>query len=408
MTGFFTIKETESKTRPGGKNLSCISCGAHKECITPRMKPYGEFKKKILIIGGSPERIDDDKGLPFQSRYGKLLASVLRKFDVDLFEDCLCMNASMCFVQNGFEDVRGPTNFVIECCRKSVVKVIEEHKPHIIILLGNSALFSVIGSRWKRDLGTIEKWRGWTIPDQDFKCWICPTYDPKEVLNAKNEVVRTIWEQDLERILKLSEESIRIYKEPKIKIIEDLSILSTIKRDSAFDYETTGLKPHGEGHKIVCCSIAVSEDLVYVFMMPKTREKRRPFIEYLANKELGKMAQNMKFEETWSTVRLKQPVQGWVWDTMLASHILDNRDGVSGLKFQTYVQFGIVDYDSEVAPFLKSTEEKNGNSHNRILKLIQTPAGIKKLLTYCAYDSIYEYRMAMWQRKLILDNELPF
>ena len=136
-------------------------------------------------------------------------------------------------------------------------------------------------------------------------------------------------------------------------------------------------------------------------MIPEDKKKLQPFIEYLKDRKRKKIAQNMKFEETWSSVILKTPVQGWKLDTMLMTHILDNRKGITSVKFQTYVQFGVVDYASEVSPFLKSIDPESANSMNRIEELISTKDGKKKLLVYCGYDSIYEYRLAMLQMNLL-------
>jgi len=87
------------------------------------------------------------------------------------------------------------------------------------------------------------------------------------------------------------------YEDPDIEIIEDLSVLNSIKKGRiAFDYETTGIKPHATGHRIICASVADSSDHAFVFMMPSTRKERQPFIDLLKNPNVGKMAQNMKFE----------------------------------------------------------------------------------------------------------------
>ena len=196
-----------------------------------------------------------------------------------------------------------------------------------------------------------------------------------------------------------------IYKEPDIEIIEDLSVLSTIKNTFAFDYETTGKKPHAAGHKIICCAIADTEDHAYVFMMPKTKKELQPLIDLLENEDIGKVAQNMKFEKVWSEVRLRTEVKNFVWDSMLASHLLDNRTGVTGLKWQTYVQFGIMDYSSEVDPYIKTKDEDSANAINRIEKLVALSGGKEKLMKYCGYDAINELRLANIQRELII---LPF
>lgn len=405
MAGFFSKQETMSEMRPAGKMLSCISCAAYKTCQNGRMKPYGNFEKEIMIIGGSPDRIDDQTGLPFQGEAGQLLERTLGGLGIDLFNDCISLNSTNCRIVGKDGKDREPTNYEVECCRKFKINAIAEYKPKLIILLGNSAVFSLIGHRWKKDLGKIDKWRGWTIPDQDFKAWVCPTFDPSFVLaNEKKDQVATIWELDLKQAISKLKIGIPIYREPTIDIVSDLSKLSAMKRMKvvAFDYETTGLKPHAEGHQIVCASVAYSHSGVIGFMMPKNQRDRRPFVHMIADPQVGKMAHNMKFEETWSAVRLRQPVQNWAWDSMIAAHVLDNRVGVTGLKFQTYVQFGIVDYDSAISPYLKAVDDSNANSLNRILELISTPEGKEKLLRYCCYDSINEYRLAMIQREIIL------
>jgi hypothetical protein len=106
----------------------------------------------------------------------------------------------------------------------------------------------------------------------------------------------------------------------------------------------------------------------------------------------------MKFEDTWAAWRLGVHVGGWAWDTMLAAHVLDNRPGISGLKFQAYVRYGIGGYNTEVKPYLESPG-KNGNAHNRIEELIKTATGRQRLLVYCGMDALLERRLALDQMK---------
>jgi hypothetical protein len=141
-------------------------------------------------------------------------------------------------------------------------------------------------------------------------------------------------------------------------------------------------------------------------MMPETWEEQTPFISLLQDKMILKCGHNIKFEQAWSEVILGTNVEGWHWDSMLAAHILDNRPNITGLKFQTYVNFGVADYASEVSPWLKSGD-KDGNGKNTVEELVSTESGRDKLLRYCAYDSIYEYRLQAMQRQIIC-NSLPF
>ena len=396
MKGFFTKKETESNIRTDGKTLSCISCGLYKDCKSPRMKPYGNFKKKIMIIGEAPGKEEDNANMPFQGRTGRLLKRTMKELGIDIFEDCVSINAVRCRVP----DDKIPTNYEIECCRRFALRDINEYKPKVIIILGNSALFSLIGDRWKQSLGGINKWRGFTIPDQDFKAWVCPTFHSSFIERDEDSPVEVIWKQDLKQAVEMVDIPFREYKVPEIEYIEDLRVLYDIKTDCAFDFETSAKKPHAKGQRIVSASIADSVDHCFAFMMPETRIERIPFTDFLANEKIGKIAQNLKFEEAWSVVKLRTPVKNWIWDTMLASHILENRSGVTGLKFQTYIQLGVVDYSSETDGYLKP-KGGNGNSMNTIFDLVKTEQGIRTLLKYNAYDSINTYRLYKIQRDII-------
>ena len=401
MKEFFPSKKAKT---PTGKEHTCSSCGLYKDCVTKRMNPYGNFKKGIMNIGEAPSEFDDRSGKPWQSRTGRILQKNYEKLGIDLFEDCININATRCYSdQHEF-----PSKYEVDCCRRFVLSAIETYKPKLIILLGDSAIYSLIGHRWKLNFGNITKWRGWTIPDQELKTWVCPVFSPDQILENDNDVERTIWKNDLKKAFSKLDEPIPIYQEPDIEVIDDLYRLTNIRTDIAFDYETTGLKPHEKGHRIVCCSVAVSANHAYVFMIPPTRKEVQPFIDLLANPNIGKIAQNCKFEDSWSAVRLRQPVENWLWDTMLAAHILDNRVGVSGLKFQTYVQLGVIDYASEVTPYLKAVDNKNANALNKIMELVELPGGKEKLMKYCGYDAINEYRISVIQRELINENSLPF
>jgi uracil-DNA glycosylase family 4 len=398
MSGFFSIKETTSIHNPRN---SCVSCGLYKNATNPKLVPSGNFKKGIMNIIGAPSKLDDQKGTSFNGRVGSVLKTAYKELGIDLFEDCLNVNAIRCYTDKEIN------NNYLDCCKSSLIKLIKEKQPKVIILLGDQALYNIIGYRWKGNLGGINKWRGFTIPDQFYKSWVCPVFDVDYVDHSEKEVT-TIWKQDLANALSKVNEILPKYIEPKITFLKDLSLLSELKTDLiAFDYETTGLKPHKEEQKIICCSIATSENQVFVFMMPENNIENLPFRKLLKNSEIGKMAHNIKFEDTWTKVKLKTTISNWNWDSMLAAHIFDNRTEITGLKFQSYVNFGIDDYSSEITPYLKSTDGTS-NGMNKVLELIKTKEGKNKLLTYCAMDSILEYRLAIKQMKIMKYDFLPF
>lgn len=394
--GFFDISQLKSKSNTMPLQ-SCASCGLYKNVKSPKMAPFGNMRKGILNIGEAPGGTEDENGKQWQGKMGQALEKMYNNLGIDLFEDCLNVNSINCRPMDKSGNNRTPTSEEISCCRKMVIDTIRKAKPNLIILLGSAAVESVIGYVWKKDLGSIGKWRGWTIPDREFGAWICPVFHPSFVQRSEEGATKTVWKMDLKKAfgyLWASRPQI-INERTQVVLTSDLAFLNNMPNLISIDYETTGLKPHAEGHQIVCASIAVSETTAYSFFLQNILDKG-PLVKLLANPRVKKMAHNIKFEESWSVAKLGQPVKGWYWDSMQAAHLLDNRPDITGLKFQTYVNFGEADYDSDIEPFIK-TKSKDGNEKNRIMELISTGKGKAMLLEYCGLDALFEYRLAKFQ-----------
>lgn len=365
------------------------------------MEAWGEGRKGIMVVGEAPGEVEDRRNKPWQGPAGQALQRMLKALGISLYEDCISVNSVRCRPVDKKGNNVKPTDRQITACRSRTIDDIVRFKPKLILLMGESAVKCVIGGRWKKDLGTIGRWRGWLIPDQDYNAWILPTFHPSFLIrNERRDELWYQWEDDLRKAIAALDTPVPKTKPVDIRIIDDLSVLEGI-RDGiiSFDFETTGLKPHAKGHRIVIASVATSSDTAYTFMLPKARNECRPFLEILQNPNIKKIAHNMKFEDTWARERLRVEVKGWLWDSMLASHLLDNRAAVCGLKFQVYVHFGIPDYDSAVQKWLERQDDKNANSFNRVMEAVERPELKQKLLEYCALDSIYAYRLAEIQMK---------
>ena len=401
MAGFFSVEDLK-KSDNVLKRAECLQCHLYQYVLSPKMEPFGKFKKRILNIGEAPGETEDKKGKQWQGVVGRRLQRQYRELGIDLFEDCLNINAINCRPsdENGN---REPTNHEIDCCRQKVLKVIEQYEPHVIVVFGNAALQSILGHRWPEALGGIMKWRGWTIPDRDLNAWICPVFHPSFVEKSGSEEVDVIWAQDLKQALSKVHAILPEYVNDKncVEVIDPIQLrIPMDEAIGAFDYETTGLKPHAAGHKIVCTSVCYNPIHVQVFMMPEKKRERQPFLQFLKSPSVFKMAHNMKFENMWTEVRMRTKVSNWHWDSMLAAHLLDNRPGITGLKFQTYVNFGVVDYASSIKPYLRSND-KEGNGFNKLVDPNVVATIKDELLEYCAMDSLYEYRLAMKQMEVM-------
>jgi len=130
------------------------------------------------------------------------------------------------------------------------------------------------------------------------------------------------------------------------------------------------------------------ETIAYMMDDPKVVQETK---KLLISDSTEKIASNMKFEERWTDIKLQYPVSNWVWDTMLASHTQDCRREIGSIKFQTYVRFGIGDYDSHIHPYLVAP---GSNEVNRIREL--SP---EDLLLYNGLDSLLEYKVAEEQMR---------
>jgi len=405
MKGFlFDVIENPKKKKIADKEKKkkvlkddCEKCGLYKNCLSPKMKVYGYGKKKILIVGEAPGREEDEQGIPFIGRSGQLLRTTLSSYGIDMEKDCWITNTCICRPKNNVS----PTNAQINYCRFNLMKVVEELKPEKIITLGKTALQGLIGNKIK--IGTIDNWFGQVIPDQDFKCFIFPDFHPAYILRNENDVIlKELFSSTLYQAVSYSTEfSMFIPKEIDIKndYNQTMRFLSSIKKKDTivFDYETTGIKPHKEGHEIICISICNGKE-VKVFEIFEDKLFKKELKRILEDPEIKKIAHNLKFEHQWSNKILGVNINGWWWDTMVTNHVLDNRIG-NGLKYLSYIYFGVCGYDSEMNFYLKS-KEKSSNAFNNIK---QAPK--EKLFYYCGMDSDLTFRLYLKQRKEIQSSD---
>lgn len=399
--GFFKL--TASSSQVAGRTTTitgCGACGLHKQCRTPRMGITGGGAKRIFILAECPSHKEDSQGEVGVGEASALLRGELRRHGIDPDVDCWKMNAVNCRLP---KDQDTPTDAQIGWCHPMVWKEIEARKPHLILLLGGAAVKSLMLGRWKKNLGGIHKWRGWNIPDREVGAWICPTFHPSYIHKMNKEpVLLKIWRDDIARALcrvtdvlpKWSDErkGVHILDTPRL-VTEYLSMIYAIKpRFLAFDYETTGIKLHAEGHRIVSCSMSFNGFEAGSWMWKDVDAAGlTAFRKILTDAAIGKIASNIKYEDNASTAVLGIKPQGWAWDTMLAGHVMDNRPDITSVKVLAYLHLGVLPWNEHVSHLLQS-DDNGGNSFNHIDEIEPYD-----LLLYGGLDSIYEHQIAMMQ-----------
>mgnify|MGYP001570962896 CR=1 FL=1 len=389
----------------GDKNTSaprlpeCGRCGLYKAgCLSPKMPPTGDGNRSVLFVAEAPGEREDRKGVQLVGKSGKLVREVLKSMPRKIrmrLEDGYKTNAVICRPpKNKIEDL------YINSCRPNLLKTVRDTKPTVIILLGGSAVKGLLPTEREADVGAISRWVGWTIPSHEHGAWICPTYHPAYLLRMKDRVLDRLFRKHLRRALEL--ENVPILSEPlealkkRVEVIlrpsearSRLHDLSKKRGVLAFDYEANRLKPDDSRCKIVACSFCLDGEDTFAF--PVTEELYPDISRVLKNPKLLKVASNLKNEERWTRAKLGHRVESWYWDTMLAAHFLDNRGGISSLKFQAFVQFGISDYDRVVAPYFERTDKDGFNAVEEIPQ--------EELLIYNGLDSLLEYKLMKVQRK---------
>lgn len=400
MAGLFTDAELTAVRRPVPLVAACNKCGLHRGCRTPFMKPSGRGRAGILVVSEAPGEMEDLHGTQLPARRADQLGAALAEFDIDLRDDCWLTNALICRPKGNVV----PTEKVVDYCRPNLVNTVEELQPQKIILLGGTAVRSLIPWLWKEDGSPkITTWAGWKIPVQKLNAWVCPTFHPAYVFRAsesnREPVVGTVYRRQLKAATGLAGRPWREvpnYRKLVSRIADPWAAAEAVKRmrrpgvPVAFDYETDCLKPDAGG-RIVCCGVS---DGTATVAFPWAEPAVGAVKALLADRAVPKLGWNAAFEERWTRRVLGVPVAGWAADGMINSHIADNRPGVNSLKFQAFVRLGVPEYDGHVKSFLRA--DGGGYTKNRIN---QVP--LDDLLLYCGTDALLE-----WQVNRILLEEL--
>lgn len=366
--GFFPESTTLSTRKDDHLSLpKCESCGFYKTCKSPKMPLYGKGKKKILVVGEAPGATEDDKNKPFVGKTGQRLRDELDKLGIDLKEDCWVTNALICRPPDN--DIGKNPEVKIGYCRPNLIQNVMLTKPRVIILLGHSAVASLIKWLWKDKVGPLERWLGWTIPSQQLNAWVCPTFHPSYVERADEQMVDFYFREHLKTAIEKADA--RPWKEVPnyegmIDVIMDDEeaaerIYEVIKLNvpTSGDYEGNGLKPEYEGFKILSCAIhAMGQKRAFSFPF---QGKAIDVLGEFWQSRVPKMASNMKMEDRVSKWYYGKWVRNWYLDIMLMAHFLDCRQGITGLKFQCFQRLGFGSYNDHIEPLLRSVAGRRLN-----------------------------------------------
>lgn len=367
---------------------ACGSCGLLTQCRTPKLP---------MLQVGTPAA-------------GGLVVVMSGVTPFDDFEGKHA-SAGVCLVRNCLESV-GCRSYVItsataccgevtddrtEYCRPLLFDRLQELNPSVVVVLGTSATRSVLGPVYRANPGGAELWAGCTIPEQTRRQWLCVSYDAHAIMelratDARRQVSEVLLTRHLTTAASLIGRPVPVhaYPEPIVCLNADEAVpiiddITQACRPAAFDYECLSLKPEAPGTRLLTCAVSDGTRTVGFPMAPSTADAMRRFL----TSPCPKFGANAKFEERWSRRHLGVRVNNWVWDVTLDAHVLDNRKGVTSVEHQTFRRLGIAPWDAEVEPYIHSEHAMDLNTLHK--------CPLRQLLTYNAYDALYEYHVCREQ-----------
>lgn len=369
---------TQKPTNSLKNDENCTLCPLHKTAEYVCLLGHGSRTKRAMVIGEAPGAREDDSGVPFVGKAGKLLDRLLNDVGIDR-KDIYITNAVHCRPPEN----RTPTKREINACKVWLDKELEYVKPKYVLLLGNTPLLSVLG------LKGIRKLRG--RPVEKDGVWYLPTYHPSYALrDPTNEPILKV---DLQAFKDLMDNrGLPQEKRLSIHIVEngdDLKeMILDIEQESlvSYDIETNGLDPFAKGAKIISFGVG-TRTTQWVIPLDHKESKWRPNHHLWLLRTVVKAARgakmcahNAKFDSLWLKV-----IYGIDWysdfDTMLAHYILDE-NARHGLKELATLYCQAPNYDVD-------KNEKQGDFP------------LKDHARYHAHDLFYTRKL-----KLIFEREL--
>ena len=172
---------------------NCIKCSLS---LTRNNVVFGRGNpsSKLFVIGEGPGQQEDEQGLAFVGRAGKMLDSAFLSVGIDTNEDCYISNIVKCRPPNN----RKPLANEVTECMPWLNKQIQMVQPKVIVLAGSTAVQSCLNVD-----EPISKLRGVWIVKDDIK--YMPIFHPSYLLrNPSKEKGKPKWLtwQDLKKVKK--------------------------------------------------------------------------------------------------------------------------------------------------------------------------------------------------------------
>ena len=279
----------------------CQECGLcdQPSLKNPKVKPYGLGKKGILNWAEAPGAEEDERGMPFVGQVGDMFRPYFGRYGIDFYEDCVTINAIDCRPP----DNRKPAKKEIRCCYPRKREVLEQYRPRVVFLIGESAIDSFYGNDERRKSFSslpLSSYRGKVIPDQTTGAWVCHSYHPSYIERG-NQRFEHIFDMDFAvfasmvgkerpRAEDFEKDIHMLYDDQQVK--DFLYYLLNDKVPFAFDYETSSYRYYEGIHELYMISVCYGEKTCVFRYTPGIRDMWVKLME----SDVPKIIQNLKHE----------------------------------------------------------------------------------------------------------------
>lgn len=155
---------------------------------------YGNLNSKLMFIGEAPGKNEDEKGIPFCGKAGKILDTLLETISLKR-KNIYITNILKCRPPLN----RKPKRQEIEKCGIYLKKQIEIIKPKIICCLGEVALKFILKNYSIKEKIKISKMHGKVIETKNFK--ILPFFHPAYAIY--NKKIFDVMKNDFKKLKEL-------------------------------------------------------------------------------------------------------------------------------------------------------------------------------------------------------------
>ena len=172
---------------------TCVKCSlssTRNNVVFGRGNPHS----KLFVIGEGPGQQEDEQGLAFVGRAGKMLDSAFQSVGIDTNKDCYISNIVKCRPPNNRKPLANEVKECMPWLNEQIVLI----KPKVIVLAGSTAVQSYLNID-----EPISKLRGKWVVRNDIK--YMPIFHPSYLLrNPSKEKGKPKWLtwQDLKKVKK--------------------------------------------------------------------------------------------------------------------------------------------------------------------------------------------------------------